>query len=64
VQQVALAGWSLSHGLSSLHADGILAATMPGDLGATADTLIRMLVDGVRPRGATGKSAARPRRKG
>jgi len=53
VQQVALAGWSLSHGLASLHADGILAQTMPRDLDATARTLIRMLVDGIRPRPAT-----------
>ncbi|MCJ0762967.1 TetR/AcrR family transcriptional regulator [Variovorax terrae] len=50
VQQVALAGWSLSHGLASLHADGLLAAAMPGDLQATAHALMRMLIDGVRPR--------------
>lgn len=62
VQQVALAGWSLSHGLASLHADGILAATMPGDLDAIARTLMLMLVDGVRPRPAPGKSSARRRR--
>jgi len=48
VQQVALAGWAMSHGLASLHADGILAATMPGDLQATARALFRMLVDGVK----------------
>jgi AcrR family transcriptional regulator len=50
VGAVALAGWSLSHGLASLHADGILAATLPVDLDAAARTLMGMLVDGVRPR--------------
>lgn len=48
VQRVALAGWSMSHGLASLHADGMLAATMPGDLQATARALFKMLIDGVR----------------
>lgn len=52
VQQVALAGWSLSHGLASLHADGILAASLPQDLNASARALMQMLVDGVRPRPA------------
>lgn len=52
VQQVALAGWSLSHGLASLHADGILAQSMPTDVQATARALMQMLVDGVRPRAA------------
>lgn len=47
---VALAGWSLSHGLASLHADGILAATLPVDLDSAARALMGMLVDGVRPR--------------
>lgn len=47
---VALAGWSLSHGLASLHADGILAATLPVDLPGAARALMGMLVDGVRPR--------------
>ncbi len=52
VQQVALAGWSLSHGLASLHADGILAASLPIDVNASARALMRLLVDGVRPRPA------------
>jgi len=59
VQQVALAGWALSHGLASLHADGILADTMPGDLDTTARALFGMLVDGVRPR-----TRIRPARRG
>jgi len=64
VQQVVLAGWSLSHGLASLHADGILAATMPGDLDSTAHVVLSMLVDGVRPRPSQGKPSARGRRRG
>jgi AcrR family transcriptional regulator len=54
---VALAGWSMSHGLASLHADGILAATLPVDLPTAARALMGMLVDGVRPR-----RSVRPRR--
>jgi len=50
VQQVALAGWAMSHGLASLHADGILATAMPVALDTTAHTLFGMLIDGVRPR--------------
>ena len=52
VQQVALAGWSLTHGIASLHADGILAATLPVDLETTTRALVQMLVDGVRARPA------------
>jgi AcrR family transcriptional regulator len=52
VHEVSLAGWSLSHGLASLHADGLLATSMPGDLHAQARALIGILVDGVRPRGS------------
>lgn len=44
---VTLAGWSLCHGLASLHADGILAATLPGDVHARAQALVRMLLVGV-----------------
>jgi AcrR family transcriptional regulator len=58
VPQVALAGWSLSHGLASLHADGILAASLPQDLNATARALMHMLVDGVRPRRVQVKTSA------
>jgi AcrR family transcriptional regulator len=58
VQQVALAGWSLTHGLASLHVDGLLADNpVARDLEATARTLVDMLVDGVRawrPQAATG----------
>jgi hypothetical protein len=37
---------------------------MPGDLDATARTLMRMLVDGVRSRPAPKRSANRERRQG
>ncbi len=46
-ETVALAGWSLCHGLASLHADGILAATLPGDVHWRAQALVRMLLVGV-----------------
>jgi AcrR family transcriptional regulator len=52
VHEVALAGWSMSHGLASLHADGLLATSLPGDLQAHARALIDILVDGIRPRAA------------
>lgn len=51
VDQVALAGWSLTHGLASLHADGLLAGTAAErHMDATARALVLMLIDGVRPR--------------
>ena len=49
VQQVALAGWSMSHGLASLHVDGLLAGTPAGqNLAATGQALNAMLLAGVR----------------
>lgn len=49
VQQVALAGWALTHGLASLHVDGLLAGTPAShDLVATAQALNAMLLAGVR----------------
>lgn len=48
-QQVALAGWSLTHGLASLHVDGLLAGKIANEnLTATAQALNAMLLDGVR----------------
>ena len=49
MKTVALASWSLSHGLASLHAEGMLSP-LPGGLEPTARALIRTLIDGVRPR--------------
>ncbi len=63
VLQVALAGWATSHGLASLHADGILAATMPGDLQSIARVVFGLLFDGVRPRTRQAAPAARSRRR-
>lgn len=56
-QSVVLAGWSLCHGLSSLHADGMLETVGPIDVHRTARTLIRCLFDGVVRR-PTGQSVA------
>lgn len=59
VEQVALAGWSLCHGLASLHVDGLLEGTRAGrDLGVTAQALVRLLFDGVRAPGARGRARA------
>ena len=49
--QVALAGWSLTHGLASLHVDGLLAGTAAErQLDTTARALVDMLIEGVRTR--------------
>jgi len=45
--QVALAGWSLCHGLASLHVDGALATVLPADIEPSARLLIKMLLHGV-----------------
>jgi AcrR family transcriptional regulator len=57
VQQAALAGWALSHGLASLHADGILAATIPADPRVVAPQLLGCLIDGLQA-GAQGRLKA------
>ncbi|MBA2675232.1 TetR/AcrR family transcriptional regulator [Ramlibacter sp.] len=49
VAQIVLAGWSLSHGLASLHADGMLEGNLPGGLEPTAAALFGMLLRGARP---------------
>jgi len=50
-QQVALAGWAITHGLASLHVDGLLtSASAPEQLDATARGLLALLIDGVRNR--------------
>lgn len=43
--QVALSGWSIAHGLASLHADGFLAGRDAGDM---APAIMHMLINGVR----------------
>nr|WP_316638776.1 TetR/AcrR family transcriptional regulator [uncultured Roseateles sp.] len=50
-QPVALAGWAITHGLASLHVDGLLtSAGAPEQLDATARGLLALLIDGVRSR--------------
>jgi AcrR family transcriptional regulator len=48
---VALASWSLVHGLASLHADGALAPMLPAGRGIehAAGTVIQLLIDGIAP---------------
>jgi AcrR family transcriptional regulator len=41
VAPVVLAAWSLSHGLASLQADGLLATVMPGDIHVIARTVMQ-----------------------
>lgn len=48
---VALAGWTMVHGLASLHIDGTMALVHPRhELSATAQALFGVLVEGIRPR--------------
>ena len=49
-EQVALAGWSMVHGLASLHVDGVLGLVLPMPLPDAAEALFQVLVEGVRPR--------------
>ncbi|MES2940328.1 MAG: TetR/AcrR family transcriptional regulator [Pseudomonadota bacterium] len=49
VGQLALAGWALSHGLASLHADGMLEGRLPVGLERTAEALFTLLARGARP---------------
>jgi len=46
-ESLALAGWSLCHGLASLYADGMLADTLPIPIEAAAAALVQMLLQGV-----------------
>ena len=46
---VALASWSAMHGLAALMVDGRLG-DRPGDAGAAADRVGRMLIEGIRAR--------------
>lgn len=49
-EQVALAGWSMVHGLASLHVDGVLGLLLPMPLPDAAAALFSILTEGVRPR--------------
>ncbi len=49
-EEVALAGWTMVHGLASLHVDGVLGLVLPVPLPDAASALFSILTDGVRPR--------------
>jgi AcrR family transcriptional regulator len=60
VHHVALAGWSLTHGLASLHVDGLLVDTQASrQLEATARAVVTMLIDGIRTRPAVPRKVKR-----
>lgn len=50
VEDVAMAGWSVVHGLASLHADGVLGRITQRPLPDVAQSLFAILVNGVTPR--------------
>lgn len=55
---VALAGWSICHGLASLHADGLLEGRLPLTVDQAAQRLVDMLLAGAAlppPRAAPAK---------
>ena len=60
-EMVALAGWSLCHGLASLHADGLLAGSMPVRVDTAAEALVDMLLAGAAPAAAAAAPARRRR---
>jgi AcrR family transcriptional regulator len=45
-ETVALGGWSICHGLASLHVDGLLAGTLPVPIEQAAQVLVDMLLAG------------------
>ena len=47
VNELALGGWALCHGLASLHTDGSLGSTMPVEVHGSGDRLIHFLLDGM-----------------
>lgn len=49
IPELALGGWALSHGLASLHADGMLEGRLPAGLESTARALFAILLRGARP---------------
>lgn len=49
-EHVAMAGWSMVHGLASLHVDGVLGLVLPLPLPDAAHALFSVLTEGVMPR--------------
>lgn len=61
-EPVALAGWSICHGLASLHVDGLLAGSLPMPVHDAAEQLVDMLLAGmITNRPATRAATRRPR---
>jgi AcrR family transcriptional regulator len=57
VESVALAGWAMSHGLASLHADGLLG---DADVDASARRLFGLLFSGLRAPAAPAPGSSPP----
>ena len=57
-QPLALAGWSLSHGLATLHADGLFEGKIPGALEDNARAVMELLLSSVL-RAPPGRGRAR-----
>lgn len=49
-EHVALAGWTIVHGLATLHVDGALGVVLPMTLPDAAEALFSILIEGVEPR--------------
>jgi AcrR family transcriptional regulator len=61
-EPVALAGWSICHGLASLHVDGLLTGSLPMPVHDAAEQLVDMLLAGmITHRPATRAAARQPR---
>ena len=60
VQPLALAGWSLSHGLATLHADGMFAGKIPGALEDNARAVMELLLSSVLRAAPGRRSGAAP----
>ena len=62
MQPLALAGWSLSHGLATLHADGMFDGKVPGELLDNARAVMELLLSSaLRP--APAAKAKKPSKK-
>ncbi len=61
VQPLALAGWSLSHGLSTLHADGMFEGKVAGALPDNARAVMELLLRSVPGRAPACKAGRRPK---
>lgn len=62
-EPLALAGWSICHGLASLHVDGLLAGTLPMPVHEAAERLVDMLLAGVTTQPPQRRGPARTMRR-